>query len=104
MGDLVLAFRGTKEGQSILLVLPISKITLIQSNQNATLVYCGEACPKPHRHQFLSPSSYPFFPKLLISLRKGALAVTHSQRLSKDCWPPGSPPGIAFSSSFSSSS
>ena len=42
MGDLVLAFRGTKEGQSVF-APDVSSITLIQSNQHIKVVYLGVA-------------------------------------------------------------
>lgn len=41
-----------EESQKILLVPIVSQVTLIQSNQYATLVYFGEACPDPHQDQF----------------------------------------------------
>ena len=49
MGALFPTFRGTKEGQSVILVLAVSQVTLIQNNQYATLAYIGVACPKPHQ-------------------------------------------------------
>ena len=43
MADLFPTFRGTKEGQSVLLALAFSQITLIKNNQYAKVVYLGVA-------------------------------------------------------------
>ena len=48
MGDLFLAFRGTKEGQSVF-APNVSSVTLIQSNQHIKMAYLGvaySACAK----------------------------------------------------------
>ena len=43
MGALFPGFRGTKEGQSVLLALAVSQVTLIQNNQYAKVSYFGMA-------------------------------------------------------------
>lgn len=47
MGNLFPAFRETKEGQSALLVLAASQVTLIQNNQYAIVEYFRAACHEP---------------------------------------------------------
>ena len=47
MGGLFPAFRVTKEGQSVLLALAASQVTLIQNNQYAKLAYFGVAYSAP---------------------------------------------------------
>lgn len=47
----ILCFHGIKEGQSVLIVLAISRITLIQNNQHARVAYLGVAYTAPlHFH------------------------------------------------------
>ena len=41
MGDLVPAFRGTEEGQTVFLALAVPYTILIQNNQCAGSSYCG---------------------------------------------------------------
>ena len=47
-GNLVPAFRGTEEGQSVL-ALAISQVTLIRNTQYAKVAYVGMACPESHQ-------------------------------------------------------
>lgn len=58
MADLFSAFRGTKEGQSIL-ALAVYHVTLIQNNQYATSAYLEVGCPTPFSACHL-PSSASF--------------------------------------------
>lgn len=56
MGDLFSAFRGTKEGQSILSVPAVSQVTLIQINKYAKVAYFGITYSAPlHLLSFSCP-------------------------------------------------
>lgn len=46
MWEMYFLFRGTKEGQSVLV---LAVLTLIQNNQYATVAHFGVACPELHR-------------------------------------------------------
>ena len=47
MGDLSPTFRGTKEGQSVLLVPVVSQATLVQNNQYTNMAYFGVTNSEP---------------------------------------------------------
>ena len=51
MGALFPAFRGTKEGQSVLLAMAVFQVSLILNNEYAKVAYLGATCPKPHQQQ-----------------------------------------------------
>ena len=55
MGDLFSAFKGTEEGQSVLLAQAVSQVTLILNNQYAKVAYFEVACPEPYYLQTQSP-------------------------------------------------
>lgn len=50
-GDLFAAFRGAERaGQSIPFALAVSQVTVIQNNQDVTVVVCGVGgCPEPQK-------------------------------------------------------
>ena len=54
MGYLFPDFRGTKEGQSVLLALAVSQVTLIQNNQCAKVAYFRVAYSAPLHPQVIN--------------------------------------------------